>query len=270
VGTHDSISRPNGNRQTVNVLQKALDVLEQIVWSGPMTLGELAEASGVERAAVYRIVNTFIERDYIAQDKESRRFVPGSKLRALSSMVGSDVDPIEIATPYLEELQVEFGETVNFGLLVGPEVHYLKVLESLHPLRMMTSMEDRDPAYATALGKAVLSHLDDETVRGMFRDVEFHPRTPRTVRSTDALIAELHDARARGFALDDEENETGAVCVAAAIDAGDDTRYAISVSGPMVRVDGEVVARLGARLREVTDQISSRLTSESPAARAIL
>lgn len=251
----------------MNVLQKALDVLEQIVWSGPMTLGELAEASGVERAAVYRIVNTFIERDYIAQDKDSRRFVPGSKLRALSSMVGSDVDPVEIAEPFLHELQAEFGETVNFGLLVGPEVHYLKVLESLHPLRMMTSMEDRDPAYATALGKAVLANLDDDTVRSMFRDVEFHSRTPRTVKTMDELLDELARARERGFAVDDEENETGAVCVAAAIEAGDDTRYAISVSGPMVRVDDDVVARLGERLREATAQIAPRLRGEAPAAR---
>ena len=268
--THDSISRPNGSRQTVNVLQKALDVLEQIVWSGPMTLGELAEASGVERAAVYRIVNTFIERDYIAQDKDSRRFVPGSNLKALSSMVGSDVDPVEIATPFLEELRAEFGETVNFGLLVGPEVHYLKVLESLHPLRMITSMEDRDPAYATALGKAVLSNLDDETVRSIFHDVEFHQRTPRTVQSTDGLIAELDHARKRGFAIDDEENEMGAVCVAAAIEAGEDTRYAISVSGPMVRVDEAVVARLGERLRETTAQIGVRLRGEAPAVRVPL
>ncbi|MBO9625306.1 MAG: IclR family transcriptional regulator [Microbacterium sp.] len=268
--THDSISRPNGGRQTVNVLQKALDVLEQIVWSGPMTLGELAEASGVERAAVYRIVNTFIERDYFAQDKDSRRFVPGSKLKALSSMVGSDVDPVEIAAPFLEELQAEFGETVNFGLLVGSEVHYLKVLESLHPLRMMTSMEDRDPAYATALGKAVLSSLDDDTVRSLFDDVEFRQRTPRTVRSLGELIEELEAARARGFAIDDEENEIGAICVAAAIDAGEDTRYAISVSGPIVRVDEAVVARLGERLRDASAQIGERLRTGAPAAHAPL
>lgn len=266
--THDSISRPTGTRQTVNVLQKALDVLEQIVWSGPMTLGELAEASGVERAAVYRIVNTFIERDYVAQDADSRRFVPGSRLRALSSIVGSDVDPTGIATPFLEELQAEFGETVNFGVLVGTEVHYLKVLESLHPLRMMTSMEDRDPAYATGLGKAVLASLDDATVRSMFRDVEFHRRTPRTVVSVAELLAELGRGRERGFSIDEGENETGAVCVAAAIEAGDDTRYAISVSGPMVRVDDEVVARLGVRLREVAEKIATLLRSESPAARA--
>ncbi|MEZ3161729.1 IclR family transcriptional regulator C-terminal domain-containing protein [Microbacterium sp. BWT-B31] len=180
------------------------------------------------------------------------------------------MDPVEIATPFLEDLQSEFGETVNFGLLVGPEVHYLKVLESLHPLRMMTSMEERDPAYATALGKAVLSNLDDETVRSIFHDVEFQQRTPRTVQSTDALIAELVHARERGFAIDDEENEMGAVCVAAAIEAGEDTRYAVSVSGPMVRVDEAVVERLGKRLREVSARIGMLLRGEAPAVRTPL
>jgi len=268
MSTRDSLSQPKGSRQTVNVLQKALDVIEQVVWSRPMTLGELAEASNVEKAAVYRIVNTLIERDYVAQDKETRRFVPGAKLRALSAMVEPDIDPVAIVSPYLAELEDEFGETVNFGMIVGPEVHYLKILESEHSLRMTTSMEDRDPAYATALGKAVLSKLDESVVRNIFEGVVFHQQTPRTVDSLDRLVQELDVCRDRGFALDDEENATGALCVAAAIDAGEDTRYAISISAPLVRVNEELVARLGARLREVATQVAPRLANRSDSALA--
>lgn len=259
--TSDSLSRPKGSRQTVNVLHKALDVIEQVVWSQPMTLGELAEASKVEKAAVYRILNTLIERDYVAQDKGSRRFVPGAKLRALGAMVEPDLNPVAIVSPYLEDIQSEFGETVNFGMLVGPEVHYLKILESEHSLRMTTSMEDRDPAYATALGKSVLSKLEETVVRDIFTGVEFRRQTPKTVGSVEELMHELDLCRARGFAIDDEENEPGALCVAAAIDRGPDTRYAISISAPLVRVDHTTIERWGARLMETAAQIAPRLTN---------
>lgn len=257
--TRDSISRPVGDRQTVNVLQKALDVLEQLVWEGPMTLGELAEASGVERAAVYRIMNTFIERDYLAQDAETRKFLPGRKLRALAAVIEDGADPIEVTKPYLQALWQEFGETVNFGVLVGPEVHYLKILESAHQLKMSRSMDLRDPAYTTALGKAVLSRLGDDAVRQVLRDVEFVRRTERTVDSLDSLLEELRGVRERGFALDNQENELGAICVATPIDVGADTRYAISISGPLVRVTPDVVDRMGSRLREAAAEIAEQL-----------
>lgn len=258
--THDSISRPVKDRQTVNVLQKALDVLEQLVWQGPMALGELAEASGVERAAVYRIVNTLIERDYLAQNAETREFLPGRKLRALAAVIEGSADPVEIADPYLHALWREFGETVNFGVLVGPDVHYLKILESAHQLKMSRSIDLRDPAHTTALGKAVLSRLGDDAIRQILRNANFVRRTEHSVDSLERLMAELRVVRDQGFALDNQENELGAICVATPIDVGPGTRYAISISGPLVRVTPDVVSRMGVRLCDVAAEIAEQIT----------
>jgi IclR family acetate operon transcriptional repressor len=75
-----------------------------------------------------------------------------------------------------------------------------------------------------------------------------------------AVVAELVHARKVGYAIDDEENELGARCVGAAIrDVSGRPFAAISISGPVSRIDIALLPVLGERLRGAANEIERAL-----------
>jgi IclR family acetate operon transcriptional repressor len=113
--------------------------------------------------------------------------------------------------------------------------------------------------YSTALGKSMLAFgpeewLQETLTRGLKR------RTPHTIVSPSALKAELAGIRDRGFSLDNEENEVDVRCVGAPVfDFSRTVVAAISVSGPIDRMNERRSAELGPVVRKAADRISRRV-----------
>src|SRR5262249_7252668 len=65
----------------------------------------------------------------------------------------------------------------------------------------------------------------------------FKPLTPHTITSSERLLKDLRNIRARGYGLDDEEREIGVRCIAAPVRNHEgDVVAAISVAGPAERM----------------------------------
>ena len=231
-----------GRSHTVGVLQKALDVVEFLVYRPAATLREISDGTGLEKAAVYRILNTLEQRGFTTRD-ERKRYSPGPRLRAAASALVSGNDVVSHLLPAMHLLRDEFHETVNLGVLSGTEVEYLAIVESQLSLRMTAEVGSTHPARSTALGKAILAEMSDEDVLAAMSE---------STQSTPTFFEELNRTRDRGYAIDFEENELGAICVAAVVppDATGGS-YAISISGPITRMTPESIDRIGMRLREV-------------------
>jgi IclR family acetate operon transcriptional repressor len=249
-----------GSKYDVGVLLKALDVLEALTWRGELGLTELSHTTKANKASVFRILATLEGRGFVAKDPHTRKYSAGHRLVALATSVVEGVDLVRSARPTLAELRDEFGETVNLGVLADGVVQYLDILEGSHGLRMAPRPGTRDHLHATGLGKALLSRLDPPQARGML-EATIRPRlTANTVTSVDAVMTELAATRERGFSIDDEENEIGARCVAAAIlDRDGAPLAAISVSGPAARMDDAVVQRIGVRLQLATRAVAASI-----------
>lgn len=240
------------SRQTVGVLGKALVVIEAIVWRRPQTIGELAATTGVEKAAVYRILNTFVERGFAVKDGDTRRYSPGPRLLAAANRLDRIQDVARLARPHMRELLEEYGETVNLAVLAGTDVQYLEILESGYGLRMAATVGDRHPVYSTALGKAILSTMDPAEANAVVGNRELQKQTFRTIADPTTFEADLAQIRQRGYAMDIEENELGAVCVAAAIRVSlGPATHAISISCPSARVGRAELQQMGQRLIDV-------------------
>ena len=115
----------------------------------------------------------------------------------------------------------------------------------------------RDPLHSTALGKAILltlgeSELDRTVPRRMAA------RTPHTITNRERFMDEIAASAARSYALDLEENELGARCVAAAIcESGNRNAIAaISISGPSKLMGNEILARMGRELARTASTIT--------------
>jgi IclR family acetate operon transcriptional repressor len=161
----------------------------------------------------------------------------------------------------MEVLLQELGETVNLGVVSHGQVVYLDTIESTHRLRSTVQISLRDRVHSTALGKAVLAALPVEEARKSLEDMDRVPMTPNTMVDVEPLLRELEIVKVRGYAIDDEENEIGSRCVAAAI-LGSSSRpiAAISVSAPTSRMVGKTLDRVGQRVSEAVKELDTLLT----------
>ena len=114
--------------------------------------------------------------------------------------------------PLLEQLAAQFGETAHYAVLSGRDIVYRAKMDPPQgAVRLTSVIGGRNPAYRTAVGKALLSSrlLDLAQVTDWFGDFPLEQKTPHTLTTPEALLAELEATRRRGFGIDDEENELG-------------------------------------------------------------
>ena len=114
--------------------------------------------------------------------------------------------------------------------------------------------------YCTGVGKAILATWDTAEVRDVWQHSDVHAWTEHTIVDEDAFFREIDKVRQLGYALDNEENELGVRCIAAAIpDYRGRASYAISLSAPVSRMTDQRVAELRAPLMAARDEIARAL-----------
>jgi len=244
----------------IEVLGKALDVLETFSHLGKrqLTLREVHDSVRLNRNSVFRILYTLAEHGYIT--KSNKKYELGPKLLDLSNATLKHRGLLSIAGPALEQLRDLCGETVNLGVLVGQEIRYIGVWESIHAFRVAEHLGARDFLHCSALGKACLAFLPFREVRELLRKTDMPRQTEHTITSLSALKAELEVTRARGYAVDMEESRIGACCVGVPILGNlGSPLAAISVSGPISHFKEGTVSSLARALLDVTADIQSKL-----------
>jgi DNA-binding IclR family transcriptional regulator len=227
----DSIER-NGSA-TVGPLDRVLTVLEVLADAAPsISLGEIATRTGFPKPTAHRILQVLIRRGY-AEAAGAGAYEPGARILELAGRMRAALDLARRARPALEELRRQTPETIHFAILSGSEAVYVEKLEGSRAYRLTSAVGNRLPLHSTAIGKAILAHLPDGEWLSFVSSGQLVARTPNTITDVDVLARELERVRARGFSIDDEENEESTYCIGAAV-FGSTGRVlgGISVSGP--------------------------------------
>jgi IclR family pca regulon transcriptional regulator len=111
------------------------------------------------------------------------------------------------------------------------------------------------------MGKVQLIDLSPEEIRDLLGDGPYQKRGPNTITTLEGLLKELEQVRRQGYAINDEELESGLRSVAAAVrDHAGLIAAAINVSVPTIRVSRqELDEELAPMVIETSHQISSAL-----------
>ncbi|HCJ58459.1 MAG TPA: hypothetical protein DHV55_14680 [Clostridiaceae bacterium] len=129
-------------------------------------------------------------------------------------------------------------------------------------MRIFTTIGSRMPAYCTGMGKAMLAYIDDEKINNLLPDA-LEPMTEHTITDKNELLKRLADIREKGYAMDNEENSIGLRCIAAPIfDHKGNAKYAISVSGPTVRMTDKRMKNIISIIKDSARKISYKLGYE--------
>jgi IclR family transcriptional regulator, KDG regulon repressor len=246
----------------VRVLHKMLDILETIKQSPEgLRLAELSRSVELPKATVYRILNTLETRGYLDRDGDGN-YRMAKKLFDMQRLVPIEQQLSRVAPPLISQIAAESKETVNLGILDAGEVVVIHTVESSQAVRMSSKVGNRRHLHATALGKIMLAGLPDKEVSRLVKLKGLPRLTEHTLVSKKALLAELQKIRQQGYAIDNQENEIEGRCVAAPIfGLAGQTVAALSISGPVFRMDLERAQSLAPRLISVCDAISRSISS---------
>jgi DNA-binding IclR family transcriptional regulator len=252
---------------TTRTLSRGLDVLEALASADEFGLGPsaVAENVGLDKATVTRLLRTLIEAGYVSQDEASRRYRLTGKILRLAHGLSAQMDLQRVARPHLKRLLADVGETVHLGVREGLAVFYVDKLVSDNSIQLVSAVGQTMPLHTTSLGKSILAALPGADREALYLQIDFAPRTARTIRSVEQFREEIARTQARGYAIDDRENEDFGACVAAAILGADGKPVgAVSVSGPDFRVRNHF-CRFGLRVREAALAIAWELGAEAAA-----
>lgn len=247
--------------QLVGGLLNGLSILDLFTLEEPVLgVGEMARRLGVHKSSASRLAATLSTAGYLQATDRPGRYQLGAKLVRLAGLVPQTADLSRAALPILRPLVKRIGDTGHLVSLDGAEVVTLAVVEGWRNMRMHSVVGKRSPAHATATGRALLASLPPESVSQLHEGRQLEQRTPRTITTVEALLAQLELVRAQGFAFDDEELEPGLRCVAAPVfDHAGRAVAAIGISAPASRLAGESVNALAADVKEAAAAISLRL-----------
>ena len=210
-------------------IDKALTVLEALAEYRRVT--DIAAGTGLPKSTVHRILQSLVGWGFARADGDGG-YVPGPRILTLAGRVMSRFDPAQHADSALRGLRDRTGFTVHFAVRGGDEAVYVRKLEGLRPYQMASRVGMSMPLHSTAIGKAVLARLHEEEVTAITGRTGLERRTARTITGLPALLDHLAEVRRRGYAVDDEENEEGIRCVAAAVSDHTGTVLGgISISG---------------------------------------
>ena len=259
--------KPAERSDQVQSLVRALTILNRLAETDEgTTLTEMAQQVGLSASTAHRLLTTLQQERYVQFDAERRlwsvgvqAFVAGSAFTRTRSLVG-------VARPLMRRLMEESGETVNLAVEDEGFAVYLAQVECRQMMRAFARPGARVPLHCSSVGKALLTAMGDRDLSKILHRHGLPKLTVKTLHTPAALRQDLIEARARGYALDDEEHAVGLRCVAALIyDESETAVAAVSVLGPMARITDARIAVLGALVRQTAEAVTAGLGGRAPA-----
>lgn len=235
---------------------------EEALGAVPPGVTRLAALIGSDKSQVSRSLKILAEHGLVDRDAETLGYRLGWRLLAMAGR-STRSGLLAAAEPLLKRLVRETGERAHLSVLSGTEVLTVLSEGSDHAVQAAGWVGRSVPLHSTSTGRALLfDHTADE-VAVLVADMSFAGATPKAPRNAHQLCERIAAARARGFALVDEEFEAGLVAVAAPVrDFGGRIVAALNVSAPRFRF-GAKLPRAGKQVKAAADELSASLGWDS-------
>jgi IclR family acetate operon transcriptional repressor len=243
----------------VRTLSRGLEILEQ--FSGDeaeLSQSELAARCGLPMPTIHRLVRTLVTHEFLEPVAGGRNYRIGAAVLRLAGPLIARSDPAAVIRRKLHELSESTGETTNLATLLGSWVVYLDGVAGGRMLTPQVTVGLRLTSHNTALGKALLSQLDDEEVIRRLGRGPYPQATEHSATDWAELKKRLDAVRDSGLSVSDEEFELGLSSLAIGLPAqADGSLRAINVSLPVTRATPEFRADAAALLRGIAAEIAA-------------
>lgn len=254
-------------RGGVQSLGRAFAIMEEVARNRDgIALAELSKRVGLHNSTTFHLVQTMVSLGYIRQMKDSKRYRVGRPLFALAASALDEIEMVSLATPVLEDLSRETGESCHFAVRMGDSVVVIARTAGPGAFQLTDRVGVVRPAHCTALGKVILAALRPDQLDRLLDRVELKAHTPKSITERGPLKEQIEEIRRSGIAFDDGEFDPEVRCIAMPVrDFGGNVIGALGISGPIWRLS---IQALQGRSRAV-QAAAERLSAEFGAPRKL-
>lgn len=219
----------------------------------PLSLKIISKESELHPSTTFRILGALCHHRFVEREKNGS-YKLGNRLLQLGGKVRSHIVLRDEALPIMHWLQNKIGETINLSIREDTEIVYIERVSSYQTVRAEQIVGSRAPLHITAVGKMMLGDEGEAGCREYAELTKLPEYTKNTIVDTDELIQVSNNAIKSGYALDNEEAESGVGCVGVLVrDSRGVAVVGLSVSSPIERLSEDwapMVMEAGRRLSE--------------------
>ncbi len=218
---------------TIQSIQRAITILSLFSHETPrIGILAMAKALGLGKGTVHNIVKTLCEEGLLRQEPDTRKYVLGTKLFSLGSMVAGTLEINRVAMMPATQLAQKTGMVCRVGIWDADAVLITLSLEPGGPPVSANQIGPRINAYGTAIGRALLAYLPDPALKDYLKSTPLNRYTTNTLTTKKQILEELKATRSRGYAFNDQGFILGRCSLAAPIFFSDGKlAAALSISG---------------------------------------
>ncbi|MFJ8084729.1 IclR family transcriptional regulator [Streptomyces sp. NPDC096205] len=248
-----------GAASAVQSVDRAVSVLEILARHGEAGVTEIADELDVHKSTAFRLLGVLENRGLVAQAKDRGKYYLGAAVLRLAGAAAVRLDISQEGVPVCRELADELGETVNIAVLDDDAAVNIMQARGTASVTAQNWLGRRTPLHATSSGKVLLAHMPPTLREGLL--ARPLPRfTERTITGASMLRGELEAVIEQGYGVTIEELELGLAAVAAPVRAHDGKVIAaISVSGPVYRLNADRLPELAKRTVAAGSELSRRM-----------
>ena len=200
----------------VQSLARGLEVIRAFGPERPeMTLSEVARATGLSRASARRFLLTLVDLDYARTDGRAFSLTP--RVLELGYAYLSGLSLTDVAQPHVEDLVSRVHESSSVAVLDRTDIVYVVRVPTKRIMTVAISVGTRFPAFATSMGRVLLAGLEPLEADRLLERTELAPLAARTTTDPTRLRRIIAEVRERGYAVTDQELETGLRSIAVPI-----------------------------------------------------
>lgn len=246
--------------ESIRAIDRAIDVLNAFSQQTPeLSIDQIAAATRIPRATVYRILYTLERRGLIQFDEQALTYRLGFQLMAYGSLVASTIDLRREAVGPLLTLHEQIRQNVRLAVRQQDTLVYIFRKENPEGLKVASLEGLTRPLVFGAFGAVTLAHLDDAEVNRLLAE-PIPQFTPHTVTDAAVVRERLARIRAEGVFAETDEAILGVTGIAAPVFRADGAFVAAAgIDGPSVHLAGADLQRAKALVKAAAASISSKL-----------
>lgn len=238
--------------------RRALDLLVHLVDAAqPLSLDELAQQTGIQYSAAYRLLKMLEEQEFLLRDAD-KRYNAGSALITLAAKILRQLDVRSVATDVLATIAEQTNETVTLHVRRHQRRICVDGVESRQAVRRVVQLGENLPLSAGPTGKVILAFVTEAERRAVLH------LAGEEGEDLERIGTQLDEIRQKGYLATLSDRTAGVGGLSVPIFHPTGVVGAITVSGPDSRWRRKHMEAYGPTLVEHAAAVSAALAGQVP------
>jgi DNA-binding IclR family transcriptional regulator len=242
--------KKNRKRMRIQSIDRAVGILNLFRNNKTsLSLAEIASAMRIAKTTIHTIVKTLEYNGFLHQDIYSKKYSLGFALFELGTMQAANLTINRNASKPMHVLANDTDACCRLAIWDADTVFVTMTVTPHGQDTQFRQMGPRLPAYCTALGKAMLSHMPDKKIASYLEATTLSSYTMHTITDKDAFMEDLVLTRKRGYSVSNREI----------------LLHQVGIGAPVFSEEGSVIGAVSLNLNpeettaELIDKTSTRL-----------